>query len=1804
MDSLAQSTMGEVAELKMPEKISDDDLAALKRSRSALKGRVSMAMGNIDIAIADEDESAIEACINVAKSMFDKFSVKHIEYHEQVILLDVDNDISVSQKYFIDVQVDVTNKIKLARKWLSDANKSNVSAQSTMLTQNDNSLSFLNSEVSAKELVDALSAPHGTLTKFDGDPLQYLNFVNSFKECVEDKIKDPGVCLTRLIEYTSGVAHEAIKMCAAIGGAGGLDKAKSILKSRFGTSEIIGRNIISQLKDGGPISNKSADIMQLSNDLSCAQGILASLNMSYLATEDLVREIILRCPMYLQRDWRKIVFIYTRTSEENKLPDFEYFVKFIENKARDASNLLYGNEHFKPTNVHKSDAKSKSSSKSQGACLLTGSSPQNGSAKSPPHSRSSSSVAKCPLCKENHRLFKCPQFLSFDVNKRKEFAKGNKLCFNCLRDNHMLSQCKDPTRCSQCKGNHNTLLHGAPSGRSQPSAGSGVNGMPVPCTNGEISGTSCNTTIDGDPVFLPMVILKVNGDEVYCLLDKASSISFITNALANRLGIRGTSIDYNLLTIAGCNPTTTTYVHATLSNLDDSFQEKVNNLVLCDQVPGIYPSVKIDCSLYTHLHGVTPHGIPAGARCDVLLGADNSFLIGELETRKSKDKNFPLNADLYVWGWAFTGCVPLNHKIPPAERSPSTNCYVQVNEISSHDYSPQTDRVDVDKLWEVKETDSDEFEGPSVEDTKVIALWDREVTRDGDSYVLPIPVRENAYFPNNRPMALMRLRSLKSKLDRCGDFDKYDRVLQSWIDAGFLKYVPDDEVTPPGPVNYVPHYPVIRPASELKPEKVRPVLDARAKYKGVSINTEAMQGPNYLNKIFDVLARFRQFPYAMSGDISNMYLNVKVPEPQQDLLRLLWYKNGEIVELRATCHVFGTVWAGSAASYALLRTVRDHPCDPIIQNAVERAFYVDDGLPSMKTLNEAKQVLTELPKALSRGSFPFKKILVNHEELVQYIEPDDKAPDFTNLLPDTISKALGIVWEVQSDKLVYRYVPYESSQAATKRRMLSYIPSNFDPIGLIACVLVKGKMCFQKATKLKELGWDTPVPQSLCDEWETWIKSLKKLELLKFDRCMIPQEFEDSAFEMHIFGDASTQAYGAVAYLRMVNAAGKIHVSLIGSKSRLSPIKPISLPRLELCGAVLTVQLRNMLIQALDIEIVGTWHWTDSKIVLAYLQNNTRRFKTFVSNRVAEIRRSSDPKEWHWISGPTNPADILSRGCNADEIPASWQHGPDFLWCYKSDWPSNENISLAEAEQHLEVVKETAAHAADADQQLPVHPIDSLAKHYSSFYKMKKAVAYLLRFKKYLMTKEVNVEVISAEELAASEFFILKHVQVQSFCKELLSIKVKGRVNLSSPISKLSPVLKDYSGNHVEDPKKALLHASTRLANSPLFNAPYRAIILPKNHRVSYLIAYDQHQYAHLGVEWCNSRLMERGYRIIGVRPLLKSIRWSCVTCKRISAQPMTQQMAPLPDVRCEPSRPFKVCGVDVFGIFKVKVGRATVKRYACMFACFSSRAIHIEKLDHLTASSLINALVRFSSRRGQISQCYSDNGTNMTGADRELKDIYNEVNRNAIKLGARRMKIQWEFTPPKASHMAGATERMIGVARRVLAGIFKDYNGNIDDETLVTALCECENIVNSRPLTKCSEDVLDDRVITPNHILLLHGNHAFPWARSNRSNTLHAQWKHAQYIAEMFWKRWIKYYLPELHNRQKWLNASPNLKIGDIVLLLDQTTERGSYPMARVVEVKMGRDNLIRSAKLQTQTSLLVRPIHKLVHLEGNLDN
>ena len=208
-------------------------------------------------------------------------------------------------------------------------------------------------------------------------------------------------------------------------------------------------------------------------------------------------------------------------------------------------------------------------------------------------------------------------------------------------------------------------------------------------------------------------------------------------------------------------------------------------------------------------------------------------------------------------------------------------------------------------------------------------------------------------------------------------------------------------------------------------------------------------------------------------------------------------------------------------------------------------------------------------------------------------------------------------------------------------------------------------------------------------------------------------------------------------------------------------------------------------------------------------------------------------------------------------------------------------------------------------------------------------------------------------------------------------------------------------------------------------------------------------------------------------------------------------------------------------------------------------------------------------------------------------------MNREKIIQAARRCDIQWEFNPPLASHHGGAWERMIRTIRRVLYAILH-RSPRLSDDVLATVFCEAENIVNSRPLTKCSDNVLDCDPLTPNHLLVLKGNYSFPWTNLKDGNMYQRKWRYVQHFVRLFWSRWTREYLPELHRRQKWQQEMPNVQKGDIVMILDENSPRGSWPIGRVDDVMTGRDGLVRSVRLSTRSTTLVRPITKIVLLEG----
>ena len=305
--------------------------------------------------------------------------------------------------------------------------------------------------------------------------------------------------------------------------------------------------------------------------------------------------------------------------------------------------------------------------------------------------------------------------------------------------------------------------------------------------------------------------------------------------------------------------------------------------------------------------------------------------------------------------------------------------------------------------------------------------------------------------------------------------------------------------------------------------------------------------------------------------------------------------------------------------------------------------------------------------------------------------------------------------------------------------------------------------------------------------------------------------------------------------------------------------------------------------------------------------------------------------------------------------------------------------------------------------------------------------------------------------------------------------------------------------------------------------------------------------------------------------------------------------MGDLPESRVVPDLPaFSHVGADYFGPIEVKRGRATVKRYGVLFTCFTSRATHLEVAYSLDTDSCINAIRRFIARRGTVKSIRSDNGTNLVGAERELRTSMEQWNQQKISRYLHQSGIKWEFNPPSASHFGGVWESLIRVVRKIMYSLLHEQVLHMDDEGLQTLLCEVENIMNSRPISSVSNNPDDLDALTPNHLLHLQPDRSLPCGIFSKSDCyVRRRWRQIQYLADVFWKRWHLQYLHLLQERQKWYKPTRNIKIGDIVMLVDN--HRNSWIIGRILSTTVDKKGLVRVVKVQTPHGVFSRPIHKL---------
>ena len=310
--------------------------------------------------------------------------------------------------------------------------------------------------------------------------------------------------------------------------------------------------------------------------------------------------------------------------------------------------------------------------------------------------------------------------------------------------------------------------------------------------------------------------------------------------------------------------------------------------------------------------------------------------------------------------------------------------------------------------------------------------------------------------------------------------------------------------------------------------------------------------------------------------------------------------------------------------------------------------------------------------------------------------------------------------------------------------------------------------------------------------------------------------------------------------------------------------------------------------------------------------------------------------------------------------------------------------------------------------------------------------------------------------------------------------------------------------------------------------------------------------------------------------------------------------MADLPADRVTPGEPpFTNTGIDFFGPFFVKRGRGQEKRYGVVFTCLVSRAVHIEVADSLSTDSFLCSLRRFLARRGNVKRIRTDRGTNFIGSEQELSSEVDRLlkSESVIHEATLRKNIDWVFNTPNASHHGGVWERLIRSIRKILNSLLSQQT--LTEETLRTLLCEVEAVLNSRPLTAVSHDHRDPQPLSPNDLLQLGGTAPIP-AGVFGADDLYARrrWRQVQYLADVFWSRWLREYIPLLQRRQKWLHPERSLVADDVVLIADDGLPRCQWALGRVVETRLSSDGLVRSVRLRTKGKELWRPIAKLVYL------
>ncbi|XP_076649206.1 uncharacterized protein LOC143356978 [Halictus rubicundus] len=1392
---------------------------------------------------------------------------------------------------------------------------------------------------------------------------------------------------------------------------------------------------------------------------------------------------------------------------------------------------------------------------------------------------------ECTFCRGDHYIYACNKFLKLNVHDRIAAARDKRLCINCLRNNHITANCIASV-CKKCNRKHNSLLH-IDNYHTQSNNEKRPEAKAIPGSSNEVIQKSYAVTYDSEVLLgtARVKILDNNNRERECriLLDGCSQCNFISTRLAETLKLERDNID---LPFAGLGQLTTRAkyrVKTKIRSKANKFEAEVEFVAL-PTITSVLPSRQINrrtIAIPRNIKLADPE-FDKPAEIDALIGTTLFYKLLSNGQIQLEDQS-KLTLQKTLLGWIVVGEIG--------------NLHYNVNPRACHLITSLDNQLT--RFWEVEEIPGKRHY--STEELECEQLFTETTTRDsGGRYTVQLPFNERKNsLGQSHNMALNRFYALEKKLARNNALkQQYSEFLREYRDLGHMREITQHDNTHEG--YYIPHHAVFK--DEGLSTKIRVVFDASAKSStNISLNNTLRVGPTIQDELIFIIMRFRLHNVVLAADIQKMYRQIKVQDSDAIYQKILWRENEHeaIRVFKLTTVTQGTAPAPFLAARTLHQLSSDERSKyPQAAAILKNDFYVDDLLSGAATVQEALKIKNQLVELLKLGGFQLHKWASNKPELI--VESDNADASSSVCLNMQTRKLLGVHWNSIEDALIYSIKPLSNDKCVTKRNILSHIAQLFDPLGLLGPVIVIAKLIMQSLWKAN-LNWDESIPKALFTKWMNFKHELPILSQFKVPRQIIQVNSVD--IQLHGFCDASERAYGACIYLRSVNNTGDCYVQLLCAKSRVAPVKTMTIPRLELCAAHLLSNLVKTVTEALRLTFAKIHLWSDSTIALHWIQASPHTLKTFVANRVAEIQVKTNINDWHHISTDDNPADDLSRGQNPCEFIRNtrWLLGPTWLAQNESQWKIRQLSEIVIPDQRVA----TALLVAGLGQNNLKHA--TLNKDYlqikNDTFEQFSSITALNRFvalcRRAVANRRLENKIrgqYTARELQNAHWQIIKVIQYNHFSRDINCLKEGKELGAKSKLTCLNPFLDST----------CVMRVGGRLTNAAMSYSRKYPILLPRNDHVTTLIMRHEHEKNwHAGVQATLNTIRHKYWPIDGKNKTRQIIR-NCIRCSKLNPQLPEYIMGDLPKHRVTQSRPFANVGIDYCGPFSLKEKKfrntGKVKSYVAVFVCFSTRAVHLELVTDLTTETCLEAVKRFCSRRGKPKTIYSDNATNFVGAKNEIMKVraFFLDNKNQAKFAHYSLSegIDWQFSPPRSPHFGGLWEAAVKSFKHHLYRTVGE--SMFTYEQFNTCIIEIEAILNSRPLTPVSSDPNDLIALTPAHFLIGDSLKSVPEVdlRELPINRL-SMWQRIQQIKQHFWVRWHKEYLNQLRTRSKWHDGDgKGIAVGQLVTIREENLPPMHWRLGRIIAIHPGQDNVVRVVTVKTQDGVYKRCVKRLAPL------